>query len=887
MLIKFETKSARVKGLAFHPTKGWLLASLHNGIIQLWDYDVKTMIDKFEGHQGPVRGLDFHKHQPLFVSGGDDKKIIVWDYKKRRSLFTLDAHEDYVRSTFFHHENPWILSSSDDQSIRIWNWQSRTRLAVLTGHTHYIMCAQFHPASELILSASIDQTLRLWDISGLRAKSSNSREDASGGLPELLTKTDYSVESKEGHNSEINWCAFHPDSSKQLCLSAGDDNYIKVWKIDSRYGLREVDTLRGHYNNVSCATFHPRKDMILSTSEDRSIKVWDLEKRVSIYTHRREVDRFWVIAAHPRENLFAAGHDTGVMLFKIEKERPCFTVFKDTILFIKGKQLCQYNIKSHEKRLLITLKPKVELTHHYHRIHCYNFEDEQTSTNLVLVSVRSNIIERSIYDLYRLTQSSFGEGPEPIRNPGLTAVFVGPNRYAVLDKARQVTFKLNDKTIRNMTPLTADEIFEASTGKLLIKSKVNDAMHVSLWDVKKSIQINAIKIDAKNVIMSEDESYIACICSDKIAICDGQLNLLTTITESSKIKSAAWSDGGLLIYSTPTQIKYSLADGDTTVLRSVPGTHYIMTVKNDQIYCMDRNCEIKRIPIDAREFQFKQAVLKNDRSAILTALRQMKTLTSAEISFLVDKGYPSLALKFVNDHETRFSLALQAHDINTALDSANELKDKKCWEQLAEAAKEVGHLQARERAYQELKDPFKLAMLYLVAGCRDKMLEARTMARDLGQSSTEYIISLLLKDFHECTQIIRRQGRPTLAYTCAVKHGLYDLAAEIRKELDQAELSNTKLPPLEDALKASHWMHETIPDIGNSKDLKNWPILRDEQDDLEVGFSVQPQDNKADYDDNEMWGDDADDTEEEIKEEIEEEAKSESTESELEDLEDW
>ena len=35
MLTKFESKSARVKGLAFHPVRPWVAASLHNGVIQL------------------------------------------------------------------------------------------------------------------------------------------------------------------------------------------------------------------------------------------------------------------------------------------------------------------------------------------------------------------------------------------------------------------------------------------------------------------------------------------------------------------------------------------------------------------------------------------------------------------------------------------------------------------------------------------------------------------------------------------------------------------------------------------------------------------------------------------------------------------------------------
>jgi len=52
MLVKFETKSQRVKGISFHPTRPWVIASLHSGEIQLWDYRISTMIAKFEEHEG-------------------------------------------------------------------------------------------------------------------------------------------------------------------------------------------------------------------------------------------------------------------------------------------------------------------------------------------------------------------------------------------------------------------------------------------------------------------------------------------------------------------------------------------------------------------------------------------------------------------------------------------------------------------------------------------------------------------------------------------------------------------------------------------------------------------------------------------------------------------
>lgn len=35
-------------------------------------------------------------------------------------------------------------------------------------------------------------------------------------------------------------------------------------------------------------------------------------------TFRRENDRFWILAAHPEQNLLAAGHDSGMIVFKVK-----------------------------------------------------------------------------------------------------------------------------------------------------------------------------------------------------------------------------------------------------------------------------------------------------------------------------------------------------------------------------------------------------------------------------------------------------------------------------------------------------------------------------------------------------------------------------------------
>eukprot|EP00126_Sphaerothecum_destruens_P015683 Sdes_comp9722_c0_seq1m1223 len=469
MLTKFETKSARVKGMAFHPKRPWVLTSLHNGVLQLWDYRMGTLIDRFDEHDGPVRGVDFHFSQPIFVSGGDDYKIKVWSYKQRKCLFTLMGHLDYVRTTFFHNEYPWILSCSDDQTIRIWNWMSRTCVSVLTGHNHYVMCAKFHPKDDLVVSASLDQTVRVWDISGLRKKTvapgvgddishvRNSAQTDLFGTSDAIVKLVL-----EGHDRGVNWAEFHP--SLPLIVSGADDRQVKLWRMNDTRAW-EVDTCRGHFNNVCCCLFHPRQDFLVSISEDKSIRVWDMSKRTGVQTFRREHDRFWILVAHPTLNLFAAGHDTGMIVFKLERERPAHAICGHTLFYVKDKYLRAYEAGSHrDAPLLPVRKSSVFLAPV--RSASYN-----PAEHMILLC---SDVDGGSFELYAIPKEGDREGAEGDckRGLGLAAVWVARNRFAVVDRTHQILIKnlQNEVTKKILPPLSScDFLFYAGTGSVLLR----------------------------------------------------------------------------------------------------------------------------------------------------------------------------------------------------------------------------------------------------------------------------------------------------------------------------------------------------------------------------------------------------------------------------------
>ncbi|KXH60513.1 coatomer WD associated region [Colletotrichum salicis] len=773
MLTKFESKSSRAKGIAFHPKRPWILVALHSSTIQLWDYRMGTLIDRFEEHDGPVRGIDFHKTQPLFVSGGDDYKIKVWSYQTRRCLFTLNGHLDYVRTVFFHHELPWILSASDDQTIRIWNWQNRSLICTMTGHNHYAMCAQFHPKEDLVVSASLDQSVRVWDISGLRKKhsapTSMTFEDqvarANQNQTDMFGNTDAVVKFVlEGHDRGVNWVAFHP--TMPLIVSAGDDRLVKLWRM-SETKAWEVDTCRGHFQNASGCLFHPHQDLILSVGEDKTIRVWDLNKRTAVQSFKRENDRFWVIAAHPEINLFAAGHDNGVMVFKLERERPASSVYQNNLFYItKEKHVRSYDFqKSTESPTLLSLK-KLGSPWTPPRTLSYNPAERS-----VLVTSPS---DSGSYELINLPRDGSGaiEPTESKRGQGNSAIFVARNRFAVLNTSSQtIDIKdLSNNTTRSFKPpVGTSDIYFGGTGNLLIITPT--AVH--LYDIQQKKSVAELAVNGvKYVVWSNDGLYAALLSKHNVTIVTKTLEQVSTLHETIRIKSATWDDAGVLLYSTLNHIKYTLLNGDNGIVRTLDQTVYLVRVKGRNVYCLDRAAKPKVLHVDPTEYRFKLALVKRNYEEMLHIIQNSSLVGQSIISYLQKKGYPEIALQFVQDPATRFELAIECGNLDVAVETAKELDRPKLWQRLSAEALAHGNHQVVEMAYQKLKQFDKLSFLYLSTGDHSKLARMAKIAEHRGDFTARFQNALYLGEVEDRIQMFKEIDLYPLAYMTAKSHGL-------------------------------------------------------------------------------------------------------------------
>mmetsp|Transcript_20482 Transcript_20482/g.45185 ORF Transcript_20482/g.45185 Transcript_20482/m.45185 type:complete len:1235 (-) Transcript_20482:65-3769(-) len=832
MLVKCETKSNRVKGLSFHPKLSWILASLHNGTIQLWDYRIGSLIDKFEEHEGgPVRGVCFHLSQPLFVSGGDDYKIKVWNYKLRRCIFTLLGHLDYIRTVEFHDEYPWILSASDDQTIRIWNWQSRSCIAVLTGHNHYVMSAHFHPKDDLVVSASLDQTVRVWDTSGLRSKTGGA--GGMGGMPpgmgggmgggppgpqgaaDVFGTSDAVVKYVlEGHDRGVNWASFHP--TMPLVVSGADDRLIKLWRMNDSKAW-EVDTLRGHFNNVSCAIFHPRKELILSNSEDRTIRVWDTTKRTGIHTFRRENDRFWIITAHRTSNLIAVGHDAGMVVFKLDRERPLADCTGGSLYAVQDREVqvidLEKDLKGHQlascRRAPNPMISGMKSLQH----NPYN----ATEINVLVFYTQ----DEGCYDLFVGPSRMTGDTSiSPKQGSARAVAFTARSRFAVLQHSGSIgIYNLQNELSKKFDPpVTTDYIYPGGNNRVLLKSEEKMVMYD--LTARKTIDEVAVPGGVRYVVWAPSGHYVAFMSKHNVLMAGKNLEYLHCFHENIRVKSGAWDENGVFIYTTLSHVKYCLPNGDSGIIHSLSQPLYIVRVHKQHMYYIDRENNINKQRLNCSEYLFKLSLHRRNFNDVKTWIANGRLCGNAVIGYLKQKGFPEVALHFVEDQQTRFNLALEYGHIEEAMAAAQELDEVNCWTRLGLEALRQGNQQIVEMVYQKTKNFDALSFLYLITGNITKLRKMLKIAEMRNDIMSRFHNALMLGNVEERVKIMAEMGQVPLAAIMAKAHNLTEYIPKLEEQLEGSDVS-AHIPP-----NARLLIPPTPLCRGTTGDAANWPLLQ-------------------------------------------------------------
>ena len=128
------------------------------------------------------------------------------------------------------------------------------------------------------------------------------------------------------------------------------------------------------------------------------------------------------------------------------------------------------------------------------------------------------------------------------------------------------------------------------------------------------------------------------------------------------------------------------------------------------------------------------------------------------MQFLRDVGKPELALGFIKDPQSRFSLALEANDLSSASEAASQMDCQEVWMRLGEQSLLNGNIELTEKCYQKAKQYDKLLFLYTITGQKEKLSKLGRIFRVRGEWSQACHVALLVGDTNSVSEIFASSG---------------------------------------------------------------------------------------------------------------------------------
>lgn len=185
----------------------------------------------------------------------------------------------------------------------------------------------------------------------------------------------------------------------------------------------------------------------------------------------------------------------------------------------------------------------------------------------------------------------------------------------------------------------------------------------------------------------------------------------------------------------------------------------MQSISASTITALDRESCVQRVKIDPTEYRFKLALVSQNYPVVLDIIKHSNLVGQGIIAYLDKKGYPEVALQFVQDPNTRFELALECGNMDVAFEVAKTLDTPDSWRRLGVEALAQGSISILEKAYQRTNSYDKLSFLYLVSGNIENLKKMQKIAERRGDSSSRFHNSLYLGDVEDQVAMLKDVGQ--------------------------------------------------------------------------------------------------------------------------------
>ncbi|KAF8165977.1 coatomer protein [Crassisporium funariophilum] len=749
---KLFSRSDRVKGVDFHPTEPWLLTGLYNGTVNIYNHETGALIKSFEVAEVPVRCVKFIPRKNWLIAGADDFQLRVFNYNTHEKVAAFEAHPDYIRCLTVHPTASIVLTGSDDMTIKAWDWEKGWKnVQVYEGHTHYIMNLAFNPKdANTFVSACLDRTVKMWSLGS--------------STPNF---------SMEAHDKGVNYVDFYPGADKPYLVTTGDDKTVKVWDYLSKSC---VQTMEGHTNNVSFAVFHPNLPIIISGSEDGTVKIWNSGTYRIENTLSYALERAWCVSLRRSANEVAVGFDEGVVVLKLGRDEPTFSMDPSGKLIYTKNQ----DVLSGTLQLLSpsSSDPTPDAIPDGTPLPLATKEIGTTeifptalihSPNGRFVTVLGDA-EYTTYTALAWRNKSFGQGLSLAWAPDSAT-------YAVLEsKVKLRLFKNFKERAGTGMKGVGGWAMDALSGGPLLGARGSGC--VVFWDWESGEVVRRIDVDAKGVWWSGTGGLVAIATEESFYVLrfdrdayNAKLEEGSEITDegveeafevvadiAESVKTAKWV-GDCFIYTTSNRLCYFVGHESYTISPFDTPMYLLGYIpSHNRVYLADKELTIYSYALSLAVVEYQTAVLRGDMDQAEEILPSVpKDQLNKVARFLEARDLKDLALTITLDPSHKFDLALSLSDLNTALAVLHTIPPAEAslkWKTLGDKALTVWRFELARECFSRAGDLGALMLLLVAVGERDGLEKLAVEAKEKGQNNLAFAVMLQLGDTAGCIDLL-------------------------------------------------------------------------------------------------------------------------------------
>lgn len=313
--------------LLIHPNNRTILAAGEDGAVRVTQ-NLPPEYREFPQASNDLHDVDVAPNGQWIATASEDKHVRWYQISDQKQVRDLD-HEQPVLAVAFNRNSQEIATAGKEGWLKLWQTSDGKRVSRWKAHENNVRCVKYHPNNQQLATAADDGTIRLWQLPPSEVRESKphnaairelalshdgrflatASEDKSVKL--FQTSDGKEIKSLGGFENNVT-CVDVARNNSQIA-AGGDDQKVRIFNTNGQAG----PVIEGHGSPIRAVAFHPNSQEVASGGTNKQIKLWKVGDGSEIRTLEGHDGEIVALEYLPNGSLLVSAADRTVRFWQM------------------------------------------------------------------------------------------------------------------------------------------------------------------------------------------------------------------------------------------------------------------------------------------------------------------------------------------------------------------------------------------------------------------------------------------------------------------------------------------------------------------------------------------------------------------------------------------